>query len=108
MERFSFKPFNIKMENSIDSKIYIQAKNIRYEVEVPAGTVLLEPLIKGKVPIKYSCRMGVCGVCRCKLTVGSVSMVKNVVLSKEEIAGGEILLCTSIATSAIINIQFNN
>jgi ferredoxin len=45
------------------------------------------------VPIDYSCRTGICGICKTKLLEGTVSMEVQDALTPEDKADGWILAC---------------
>ncbi|CAG0926136.1 unnamed protein product [Notodromas monacha] len=54
----------------------------------------------------YSCQGGVCSTCMAQVIKGEVKMLKNLVLTKEEIAKGFILACQCLPLSNEIEIEF--
>jgi ferredoxin len=45
------------------------------------------------VPIDYSCRAGICGICKTRLLEGKVTMEVQDALTEEDKANGLILAC---------------
>ena len=69
-------------------------------VLLPEETVL-EAAEREHVDIDYSCRVGMCGVCKVKLLSGMVSMEVEDGLEPEDKAAGMILACQAKATEDI-------
>lgn len=59
---------------------------------------LLAAALRGGVAFPYSCRVGGCGSCKCKLTSGDVKELTETgyLLTKEELEQGYILACQSV------------
>ena len=68
---------------------------------VAANQTVLEAAEAAGVTIDYSCRAGICGTCKCKLTDGSVTMGTRDALSDAEEADGYILACQARAEGDI-------
>lgn len=66
----------------------------------PDETVL-EAAEREGVDIDYSCRVGMCGVCRVKLLAGNVSMEVDDGLEPEDKAAGMILACQAKSTEDV-------
>ncbi|MDU3133384.1 MAG: 2Fe-2S iron-sulfur cluster binding domain-containing protein, partial [Bradyrhizobium sp.] len=62
-------------------------------VPLPPDKSVLEIAESIGVPIDYSCRVGVCGVCKTKLLEGNVTMEVEEALTPEDKANGIILAC---------------
>lgn len=60
---------------------------------LPPDKSVLEVAESIGVPIDYSCRVGVCGVCKIKLLEGNVTMEVEEALTPEDKADGIILAC---------------
>lgn len=60
---------------------------------LPPDKSVLEVAESVGVPIDYSCRVGVCGVCKTKLLEGKVTMEVEEALTPEDKADGIILAC---------------
>jgi CDP-4-dehydro-6-deoxyglucose reductase, E3 len=73
--------FTISVENS----------PIRFPCE--RGETVLNAAQRAGYELPYSCRKGVCGTCKCKLTSGEVRAFAGDTLSEAEKAAGQVLLC---------------
>lgn len=64
-------------------------------VAVRPDETLLDAGLREGLPMPYDCRNGGCGVCKCTLLQGEVSLLpfQNVALTAAERAAGKILLC---------------
>ena len=62
-------------------------------VPLPPDKSVLEIAESVGVPIDYSCRVGVCGICKTKLLEGNVTMEVEEALTPEDKANGIILAC---------------
>ena len=68
--------------------------------EVLAGRTILESAEKSKINLPYSCRVGRCSACKCKVISGdTVPLVDEVGLMQKEKDEGWILTCVRSATS---------
>jgi NAD(P)H-flavin reductase/ferredoxin len=82
------------------------AKRLLPTVQVnDAGPIVVEPhetvlaaALRGGVPFPYSCRVGGCGSCKCKLTAGAVTELteSGYLLTADELDQGYILACQSV------------
>lgn len=70
---------------------------------VQPGENLLKAALDQGYPWPYSCRVGSCGTCRCRLISGTIKPLNDFsyVLSGEEIANGMILACQTSLRSDI-------
>jgi ferredoxin len=59
----------------------------------PPDKSVLEVAESIGVPIDYSCRVGICGLCKTKLLAGNVTMEVQDALTPEDKAAGLILAC---------------
>ena len=62
-------------------------------VAMPPDKTVLEVAEANEVPIDYSCRTGICGLCKVHLQEGSVAMEVDEALTPEDKARGIILAC---------------
>lgn len=62
-------------------------------VAMPPDKTVLEVAEANEVPIDYSCRTGICGLCKIHLQEGAVTMEVDEALTPEEKARGIILAC---------------
>ena len=57
--------------------------------------------------VPFSCKGGVCCVCKAKLIEGEVKMDQNFSLSEDEVNEGFILTCQSHPVSPIVKVDFD-
>ncbi len=76
-------------------KVRIILDDEEHTVNVPAGTVILDAVIKADLDPPFSCRSGICTTCRALLHSGKVKMDEREGLSEAEIEDGYILTCQS-------------
>ena len=84
---------------------YYEQSNL---LEVSPGTTILEAARADRIPLKYSCKNGTCGVCIGKLIAGKVHMANNFALRKEHIDQGFILLCQSHPLNNEVTVEIDN
>ena len=67
-------------------------------LEVAPGNTLLEAALSAGVPFPYSCKVGTCTSCKCRLLEGDVRAARDFsyALTGEELRGGYILACQSV------------
>jgi ring-1,2-phenylacetyl-CoA epoxidase subunit PaaE len=87
-----------------DCQVLATLFNTRHEIALQKGQSILEAMKKNGTPPGFSCESGICGSCKARLIKGTVSMLHNYALSKEQIKKGEILCCQSKPTSNKIEI----
>lgn len=71
------------------------------------GDSILDAAMNEGADVPFSCKGGVCCVCKAKLTEGTVSMEQNFSLSQEEVEQGYILTCQSHPTSENVVVDFD-
>ncbi len=69
---------------------------------------ILAASLRNDLDAPYSCQGGVCSSCLCKVTEGKAVMVKNSILSDDEVEEGLILACQAHPTTAKITIDFDD
>ncbi|NEA98900.1 2Fe-2S iron-sulfur cluster-binding protein [Streptomyces sp. SID13726] len=69
--------------------------------------VVLDALLRARPDIPYSCREGLCGSCRAKVTHGAVTTGRQYVLGPEEIAAGYTLACRARPESDETRLDFD-
>ncbi|MGF1777862.1 2Fe-2S iron-sulfur cluster-binding protein [Vibrio nomapromontoriensis] len=65
------------------------------ELDAKPGSLLLDALEKGGVPVIAACRSGICGSCKCKVKVGQVQSSSTETLTAEDVENGFVLACSS-------------
>lgn len=85
----------------------VSLHGVEHEVAIAAGQTVLAAVRAAGLEPPFSCQSGVCGACRAKLTGGSVHMRARMALEEDEIAGGAILTCQSLATTPELTLAYN-
>ena len=72
-------------------------------IEVEPRETILQAALRSGIDFPYSCRVGGCGTCKCRLTEGNVKELTETgyLLSADEIDQGYILACQSVPRSDI-------
>lgn len=77
-----------------------------HELDVAPGQVLLDAMEGAGLQPPSACRSGVCGVCKCRVVEGSVSMRSNQILSEQQIREGWTLACQAMPNSAALQVEY--
>ncbi|MBS1777931.1 MAG: 2Fe-2S iron-sulfur cluster binding domain-containing protein [Bacteroidetes bacterium] len=64
-------------------------------LEVLPGETILDSALRDRIPVRYSCKGGTCGVCIAKRTDGMLVMRSNYALTEAQVNDGYVLLCQS-------------
>lgn len=74
-------------------------------VRVESSQSPLEALERAGIPLRFACRMGVCGACRTTVVAG-VPLHKDYILKAEERQSGTVFMpCCSRALSPVLEID---
>jgi 3-ketosteroid 9alpha-monooxygenase subunit B len=73
----------------------------------PADQPLLDFLLSKGVQAPYSCRLGECSACACRVLEGDVSMKHNDVLDDDDLADGIRLVCQSLPVTDELKITYS-
>jgi 3-ketosteroid 9alpha-monooxygenase subunit B len=73
----------------------------------PAGNKLLDVLLDAGMDAPYSCREGSCSACACVLLEGEVTLERNTVLDRQDLADGLILACQAIPLSERLKVTYD-
>jgi|TARA_B110000881_G_scaffold78355_1_gene68266 ring-1,2-phenylacetyl-CoA epoxidase subunit PaaE len=71
------------------------------------GDSILDAAIKAGADVPYSCKGGVCSVCKAKIITGSVSMDMNYSLADDDVEEGYILTCQSHPKSENLHVDYD-
>jgi 3-phenylpropionate/trans-cinnamate dioxygenase ferredoxin reductase subunit len=73
------------------------------QITVEPGETLLQAALRQNVEYPHSCRIGACGVCKCRLVEGQVKNLTDITytLSGAEISKGYILACQCLPKSDV-------
>lgn len=77
------------------------------ESPVSANETILNAALRVRSDVPFACAGGVCGTCRARVIEGSVSMVENYALEKDEIDRGYVLTCQSHPTSDRVVVDYD-
>lgn len=73
----------------------------------PQDRVVLDAVLRARPETPYSCRDGLCGSCRARVTAGSVTMDRQYALGSAELAAGYTLPCRARPESDEIGLDFD-
>ncbi len=76
-------------------------------ISVKENETLLDAALKAGLDAPYSCQGGVCSSCVCQITQGNVQLLKNAILTDNEIEEGLTLACQAVPKSAVIKVDFD-
>jgi len=71
------------------------------------GTKLLDHLESKGIRAPFSCRLGECSACACRILEGEVKMLNNDVLDDEDLADGIRLSCQSVPVTDRVRITYS-
>ena len=91
----------------MSKKIKIICDDIEYNREMQDDKTILELALENDIDAPYSCQGGICSTCLAKLTLGSVKMDNNQILTDDEIQDGYILSCQSRPSSDEVEINYD-
>ena len=78
-----------------------------HQVSQEPGETILQTLINSNIDVPYSCQLGHCSVCKCKIQSGDVEILDDSILTNKEKKDGFILACQSYAKTSNIIINFD-
>jgi ring-1,2-phenylacetyl-CoA epoxidase subunit PaaE len=91
------KSVNLKIKND----------NQEFHLVVDGRYTLLDSILDSGIDVPWSCGVGVCSSCKCKLESGDVNEGIDYVLTEGEKSLGFILSCTSYPKSDNIHLNFD-
>ena len=91
--------------SSVAATLSVRIDGEIHEVAWPAGTRMLDAMLAAGLDAPFSCRVGSCSTCMCRLTRGQAVMALNQALSEEELAQGWVLSCQAQAVSTSIAVE---
>ncbi|GAB2702388.1 phenylacetate-CoA oxygenase/reductase subunit PaaK [Mucilaginibacter koreensis] len=86
-------------------KLRIFFNNEWHDVVAGENQSILQAAWQNNIRLPFSCRSGVCSACAARCTGGKVELMKNEVLTDEDLAQGWILTCTGYALSDDVVIE---
>jgi ring-1,2-phenylacetyl-CoA epoxidase subunit PaaE len=95
-------------DEEIISNVIVSVDGDDFEFELSSkGDTILDAAINAGADVPFSCKGGVCCVCKAKVKEGEVVMDQNYSLSEEEVAQGYILGCQSRPASKDVVVDFD-
>jgi len=85
-------------EEEVDTRSYrvkLIFQGNSYDLSVPYNQTVLDIGLDHKIKLPYSCKSGMCSTCISQVTVGSVRMDYNEILTDKEVELGKCLICTA-------------
>ena len=114
-EVINYELFSVPVEVSEDhsvpdgnSEITITLDDEETTFVMPQKKFILNAALDKDLDAPYSCQGGICSSCLARVTEGSVTMVKNAILTDDEIEEGLILTCQAHPTTPKISIDFDD
>lgn len=90
------------------SRVQVELDGVDHDFDDWApGVTLLEHLESKGIAAPYSCRLGECSACACRILEGEVKMLNNDVLEDEDIADGIRLACQSVAVTDHVRVSYS-
>lgn len=80
---------------NVGGSVQVSVPNFGVDLEAEQGSLLVDALEKGGLPIIAACRSGICGSCKCKVEKGTVESVSKETLTEQEVEQGYVLACSS-------------
>lgn len=77
----------------------------RHALQWSRNETLLATMLAAGLDPPYSCRVGGCSACMCRVTQGDVTMAANQVLDASEIGHGWVLACQSYPASDAVSVE---
>lgn len=90
-----------------NTKITVTVDEETHSFTLPQNKLVLDAALEKDLDVPYSCRGGICSSCIAKVIEGKVRMVKNQILTDDEIEQGYILTCQSYPVSSTLEIDFD-
>ncbi len=80
-------------------QVNITYKDKLYHLKIPSNETILAFAKKNNIELPWSCESGRCSTCMAKCISGKVEMVRNEVLTDNDLMQGWVLICTGHAQS---------
>jgi len=94
--------------DEIISNVMVSVDGDDFEFELSSkGDTILDAAMNAGADVPFSCKGGVCCVCKAKVIEGEVSMDQNYSLSEEEVAEGFVLGCQARPASENVVVDFD-
>ena len=95
-------------DNEIISNVLVSVDGDDFEFSLSSkGETILDAAMNAGADVPFSCKGGVCCVCKAKVLEGKVDMDQNYSLSDEEVKQGYVLTCQSHPISQHVVLDFD-
>lgn len=101
-------PVTSPVTNFPPREIRIKYKGDWHDIIVGENQSILQAALQNKISLPYSCRSGMCSACFTKCTSGRVEIIKNEVLTPDDIKNGYILTCTGHPVTDDVVIEYKD
>ena len=108
LEAFRFDFVTSSNVKDLVSNVTLYFDNKKHTLNVPGDKTILQAALSNNILLPYSCRSGMCSSCKAKCVTGDIKMIDGHLLSKEEVAEGQVLTCISFPRSQNVGISFMN
>ncbi|MGW1376712.1 2Fe-2S iron-sulfur cluster-binding protein [Streptomyces sp. NPDC002446] len=89
------------------ARVDVIESGVRTTVTVPAPRTVLDAGLHAGLDLPYSCREGVCGTCRAKVTHGRVRLLAPCALPAAEVNAGYALACRTVPAEEAVTLDFD-
>ena len=93
---------------SVNSKITVLLDDEETTFEMRQDEIILNTVLQKGLDPPYSCQGGICSSCLAKVIEGKAKMIKNTILSPEEVEEGLILTCQAHPITSSIKIDYDD
>ncbi len=97
-----------KQIKEIESQITVVLDDEETMFTMKQNSGILAEILRQKIDAPHSCQGGVCSSCIAKVTEGKAIMIKNQILTNEELEEGFILTCQAHPVTSKITVDFDN
>ena len=95
-------------ESSLISNVTVCVDGDDFEFKLPQnGQSILDAAMEAGADVPFSCKGGVCSVCKAKIIEGTAKMDMNYSLSEDDVEEGFVLTCQAHPTSENIYIDYD-
>lgn len=98
-------PIDVLGGNSTPTALIVSIDGEERAIDWQPGQKLLDTMLEAGLDAPYSCRVGGCSACMCRVVEGKVATSNNLILTDEEVAEGWVLACQAIAVSAKVHVE---
>lgn len=93
-------------ESQAVTRLTVRLDGAEHEIDWSPQQKMLDAIIAAGIDAPYSCRVGGCSACMCRVTQGEVTMATNLVLDERDLSEGWVLACQGQTRSAEVHCEF--